>query len=527
MDYTSIIKYIEEKQGIRTVKSTEAYRDEVYIDVNEKDFAKACLGLHKKLNSPVVMFFALDERSRRNCFVIQCVFLSFECRKWFFVRTEISGESPEFDSLSRQIYSASLFEREIREMFGIEPRGNPDLRGLRLHEEVWPRGNYPLRKDFKAGQVKNEAGGEYKFARIEGEGVFEVPVGPVHAGIIGPGHFRFSVAGEPIINLELRLGFTHRGAEKLFEGKAPEEAFGLAERVSGDSCFAHGLAFCRAVEKIKGIAVPYKDELTRAVFLELERMYNHAADIGGMAVDVGFSFPSMYAAIIKEAILCLNDRLTQSRYLKGVNKIGGLSKSIDKEAEQFLSDSLKSLEKDFNELKKMLFNSVSFMDRVEGTGILRKKTASDLGVVGLAARASGIPVDLRRIFPGIYEKSGFNMVRKQEGDCLARLCVRIEEFEESIRLIRALTAKLDLKDGGAAGAGVLKHNFGLGYAEGWRGQVLYWVKLDEAGSIDRCKIVDPSFNNWQGLSFAVLGDIVPDFPLCNKSFDLSYSANDL
>lgn len=500
------------------------YPDEINIKVSPRIFKDTCLALHKILPSPVMALFALDERRERGCFEINSIFVDFKNSRWITVSMDIPQENPSFDSLAKSMYSASLFEREIWEMFGIQAKGHPDLRRLRLHDEVWAQGNYPLRKDFRKMQSGNLS--DYKFGRVEGDGIFEVPVGPVHAGIIGPGHFRFSVAGEPIINLELRLGFAHRGVEKLFEDKLYYEALGLSECVCGDSSFAHSLAFTQAVEKISGAAIPAQAVYLRGIFLELERMYNHVNDMGGIATDVGFSFPAAFASIIKEAILQLNARLTGNRYLRKVNTIGGVLADIDEAKKQALLDSLKRLKRDFNELVKMLYSSVSFMDRVDTAGVLRRKTAEDLGVVGLTARASGIPTDLRKYFPGVYQEAKFKMASQESGDVLARLRVRISEFQESCRLIEEFASRLH-KDGKLKTDPELKAGSALGYAEGWRGPVLYWLKIDPAGLIQRCKIVDPSFLNWQGLSYAVLGNIIPDFPLCNKSFDLSYSGNDL
>lgn len=516
MDRAEIILILEKKP--------ENYPDETSIKVRPEDFKGVCLALHKELHSPVMAFFAVDEREKRSVFAINCVFLSIEKKRWVTVIADIPHDKASFDSIAKEVYSASLFEREIREMFGIEPKGNPDVRRLHLHDEVWPEGNFPLRKDFRKMAGGNL--GEYRFDRVDGEGVFEVPVGPVHAGIIGPGHFRFSVAGEPIINLEARLGFTHRGVEKLFEGKSCSEAVRLSECVSGDSAFAHSLAFAMAAEKISGISVSAEANYTRGVFLELERMYNHVNDIGGMAVDVGFSFPAAYASIIKEAILQVNETLTGSRYLKNVNTVGGILAEMGPEKKKVLSVVLKKIARDFIELEKVLHSSVSFMDRVDTTGILRRKTAEDFGVVGLCARASGIPMDLRSLFPAEYKEAGFVPAVEQTGDVLARLKVRISEFKESCRLIECFLDKISSGSVGDAKPGI-KAGQALGYVEGWRGPVLYWLKTDASGSIERCKVVDPSFHNWQGLTYAVLGNIIPDFPLCNKSFDLSYSGNDL
>ena len=525
MDCPEIISRIrKEFPRFSPLSSALVYPDELRLQVEPKDFKDTCLALHKILPSPIEALFAVDERKAAQKFAINCVFVSFKERQWVILSMDIPEENPAFESLARSIYSASLFEREIKEMFGIEPKGNPDLRRLNLHDEVWPQGNYPLRKDFKKAQ--GDAQGEYKFDRVDGVGVFEVPVGPVHAGIIGPGHFRFSVAGEPVINLEARLGFTHRGVEKLFEGKLYPQALRLAECVSGDASFAHSLSFTQAAEKIAMIPVPKQAAYIRAVFLELERMYNHANDIGGMSLDVGFSFPAALAAIIKEAILQLNEKLSASRYLKGVNCAGGVLTEIDEVKKELIRRSLKNIQRDFSGLVKILNSSVSFMDRVDTTGVLRRKTAEDLGIVGLAARASGIPTDLRKYFPGVYQEAKFKMAVEQSGDCLARLRVRIAEFEESARLIGEFLDKIkpgeincvefELREGSA-----------LGYIESWRGPVLYWLKTNPGGLIERCKIVDTSFHNWQGLAYAALGNIIPDFPLCNKSFDLSYPGNDL
>ncbi|MCX5694773.1 MAG: NADH-quinone oxidoreductase subunit C [Candidatus Omnitrophica bacterium] len=502
----------------------QRHPDEIFIKVSPQIFKDTALVLHKILPSPVMMLFAVDERKLGGVFTVNAVFVHLKQAQWIIVSMDIPQEDPHFDSLAKNMHSATLFEREIWEMFGIEPKGNPDLRRMNLHDEVWPPGNFPLRKDFKEMQARGLS--EFKFNKVEGVGIFEVPVGPVHAGIIGPGHFHFSVAGEPIVNLEIRLGFTHRGVEKLFEGKPCVEAIRLAECISGDNSFAYSVAFAIAAEKISGMLISEHAAYLRGIFLELERMYNHVNDIGGMATDVGFSFPAAYAALIKEAILQLNEKLTASRYLKKVNVIGGVSIDIDESKKTIIFNSLEKIKKDFEELIKILNFSVSFMDRVDATGTLIKKTAQDLGIVGLVARASGIPTDLRKYFPGVYDQAKFKMMTQEGGDVLSRLQIRFSEFTESCRLIEEFTRKLNDCRHTQVNP-VFKQASALGYTEGWRGPVLCWLKTDSNGLIQRCKIVDPSTHNWQGLSYAVLGNIIPDFPLCNKSFNLSYSGNDL
>lgn len=504
--------------GIVPVRLTND--NEVYIEVSPADFKPACLALHKQLRSTVMLMFAEDRRSSEGTFVVRAGFIGVKQRQWFFIEQKVPG--PAFDSIAKEIYSANLFEREIKELFGLEPEGNPDGRRLRLHDEVWPLGHYPLRKDFRPEAVSGKTGA-YPFMPVAGVGVFEIPVGPVHAGIIGPGHFRFSVAGEPIIHLESRLGFTHRGVEKLLEGRDAAEAVRLAECVAGEAAFAHSLACCRAAERVGGIIVPPRAEYLRAVFLELERLYNHVADIGTIALDVGFSFPAAEASILKENLQALNAELTGSRFLKHVNLPGGVSWDLDHAGVEKLLAGLAAIARDFRRLREMLYASVSFLDRVETTGELSKKLAEDLGVIGLAGRASGVKLDLREVFPGVYDNLKVKV--REKGDVLARLELRLDEFEESVRQIERLARKLP--EGAIAAAEMLVGNGqALGWAESWRGPVLYWLRFTE-GRIERGKIVDPSFHNWTGLSSAVLNNIVPDFPVCNKSFNLSYSGNDL
>ncbi len=525
MDNSGIISEIKKRTPYFSAISVSQDRpDEILLRVSPDMFKGACLALHKILSSPVMALYALDERKARKVYVVNCVFLDAAKGLWVTVSIDVPETEPGFESLSKDIHSASLFEREIWEMFGIEPKGHPDLRRLRLHDEVWPEGNHPLRKDFKSAEGGKLS--EYKFNRVEGEGVFEVPVGPVHAGIIAPGHFRFSVAGEPIINLEARLGFIHRGVEKLFEGKSCMAAVRMAERVCGNSGFAHSLAFARGAEKIFGITPSKETDYLRAIFLELERMYNHIGDIGTMAIDVGFSFPASYASIIKEALMQLNEELTGSRYLRTINDIGRVLTDLDDNKKDLLRSSIDKVFTDFKEVVKILNSSVSFMDRVDDAGLLRKKTAEDLGVVGLPARASGIAVDLRKSFPGVYHELRLNVMKGEKGDALSRLRIRVSEFEESARLVLELlnkvdqSAPVDIEYKPRAGQAI-------GYAEGWRGAVIYALKTDSNGLIERCKIVDPSFHNWTALTYAVLDNIIPDFPLCNKSFNLSYPGNDL
>ncbi|MDD5423210.1 MAG: NADH-quinone oxidoreductase subunit C, partial [Candidatus Omnitrophica bacterium] len=462
MDNIKIVSDILASKKIDVADLAVLHRNELYIAVSGEHFVKACNLLHKAFNSPVMMLFAEDMRPSSGVYMLYCVFLNVHTRCWIFVRQEIAPGDMKFYSLAKDIYSASLFEREVKEMFGIEPSGNPDARRLKLHNEVWPGGYYPLRKDFIP--PRDDIGGEslYQFKRVEGEGVFEVPVGPVHAGIIGPGHFRFSVAGEPIINLETRLGWTHRGVEKLLEGKDPREAVKIFECVSGDTAFGYSQAFCQSVEKVLGLEIPDRAQIIRVLCLELERLYNHANDMGGIALDVGFSFPAQFASLVKENILQLNQSLSLSRYLKGINAIGGVEPDIGPEKIALIQKALPNIQKDLLALEEMLFSSVSFMDRVDTTGTLRVTTARDLGVTGVAARASGIALDMRKGFPGAYGKFSFNIAKEHSGDVAARLKVRCIEAKESISLVRQCIEKLGSCEGSLKAAAQYKEGIALG-----------------------------------------------------------------
>ncbi len=510
---------------VKPLTVNTSHKDESYLTVMHEDFIPACLAFHKLCHSPVMMMFVEDKRRTRGCFRLNTAFYAAAERHWYYVCLDFPSDNKDFPALAKEIYSAILFEREIWEMFGIHPEGSLDLRRLRLHEEVWPDGYFPLKKDFTPPTEMGNTGRRYNFIKGEGEGPFEVPVGPVHAGIIGPGHFRFTAAGEPIINLEIRLGFTHRGIEKLMEGKTLDEALKLSECVSGDSALANSLAFCEAAEKIFNLEPPARARLIRAICLELERLYNHVNDIGGIALDVGFTFASAFASVMKEELLQLNAMLTASRYLKGINVVGGVTRDISGQSAVELAERLKGLSSDLKELEDILFSSASFMDRVDSTGILRQKTAEDIGIIGLAGRASGLTLDLRsNIEP--YYSAGFKPVVLSGGDVLCRLRIRLLEFKQSVEMIGCFLEQL-IPGSISNIPSSVKEDFALGAVEGWRGPVLYWLKLDGKRKIERCKIVDPSFHNWEGLSFAVQGEIIPDFPLCNKSFDLSYSGNDL
>ncbi|HKT34748.1 MAG TPA: NADH-quinone oxidoreductase subunit C [Nitrospira sp.] len=482
--------------------------------------------LHEALHGRLALLFAVDGRPLAEKYEIQYVF-SVNAQ-WVVLTVGLVGQDRLFPSITPSVHAAQWYEREIRDLFGLIPQGHPDLRRLVRHEH-WPKGTHPLVKDFLWDKTIGRQQGEYRFRHIEGEGVFEVPVGPIHAGIIEPGHFRFSVAGEPIMQLEIRHFWKHRGIEKLFEQQTLTTALPLAERVSGDTTLGHGLAYCEAVEKLLHLEVPRRARYLRSLFLELERLHNHLGDVGAICNDTAYTLAHAHCSRMKEQVMQLNDQLTGSRFLRGALIIGGVSNDVSAIQRSELVDVLEAIEKDFAELESIIFANASLTDRLETTGVLTERTAWDHGVLGVVGRASGMDQDVRRDRPfAAYDELTVNTVLYRYGDVRARLRVRMDEIHESIRLIREIRHKIP------QGPIIVASNrtpqpgqWALSAVEGWRGEILYVVMAGENGRVHRCKVRDPSFVNWPAIQWAVVGNIIPDFPLINKSFNLSYAGNDL
>jgi Ni,Fe-hydrogenase III large subunit/Ni,Fe-hydrogenase III component G len=431
---------------------------------------------------------------------------------------------PAVPSLARLSFPAGRFEREMHDLYGVVPEGHPLPRRLVRHFH-WPRGWHPMLAS--AGDPPAFAGtdGPYPFRTVEGPGVYEIPVGPVHAGMIGPGHFRFSVSGETILNLKARLWFTHRGIEKHLAGRTPADAAELAARISGDTTAGHTLAFCLAVEDALGLAVPGPQQRLRAMLLELERLYNHVADIGALCNDVGYGILNAHASRIRERLLRVNDAVTGHRLLRGAIHPGGtIIRALPDPGE------LAAIGTDIAEVAALALDHSVVRDRFAGTAVLTGAQAADLGTLGYVARASGLRTDARRDhpLPGIeFPPVAYTHA---SGDVLARFTTRAEEIQPAIAFITETVQRLDGDLGTAPSLslpapGVARS--GVGIAEGWRGTIVHRVELAANGTLTRVKIADPSFFNWPALPVALADTIVPDFPLANKSFNLSYAGNDL
>jgi hydrogenase-4 component G len=417
--------------------------------------------------------------------------------------------------------AAAWYERELRDQFGVEIEGHPDLRRLMLHGN-WPDGVHPMVDNVAQAPWGNVP---YSFLKVEGDGVCEVPVGPVHAGIIEPGHFRFSVVGDTVLHLELRHFYTHKGTEKLFEGSDPELAVMIAESVSGDNCFSHAVAYCQAVEAAVGSIVPPKAEAIRLIGQELERLVFHIADVGALCGDVGFSVPAPYCNELKERLLQQSTALLGTRYWRGIAIPGGVTKELPASGAQQLRETVRSVAKEFAELAQMVLDTPSVQNRFESTGVLTPQIARDLALVGPVARASDVKIDVRHDHPyGAYKTRRVEPVAYHYGDVLARARVRIDEAAASALL---LEEALEAIPAGAVANSIAISGDSAGFSavESPRGELLYSVEI-RRGQIARCHIKSPSFQNWPALPLTMPGNIIADFPLINKSFNLSYSGCD-
>jgi Ni,Fe-hydrogenase III large subunit/Ni,Fe-hydrogenase III component G len=523
---TSFMEELRERfpEQVRSVQ--EPVSGQVVVLLNDSDVREVVRYFLTEHEARLVTVFAEDRAKDEGVFYNYYVFDRPGEPTWVILKAPIPADHPTFQSLAAELPSVNWQEREIQDWFGLEAVGHPNPRRVALHDN-WPD-VHPLHKDFPLDTVLPPFEGERHIYRpAYGEGVFQIPVGPVHAGIIEPGHFNFSVAGEPILYLQLRMFYTHKGTEKLFENMPIHRAVFLAESVSGDSAFSHGTAFCQAIERAAGIEVPARAQLMRAILLELERIANHISDIGAIANDVGFGIANAHAGRVRELVLGLSESLSGSRVLRGMVAIGGVRRDWNRAQVDAIGNTLDVVEREFRDLVAILEASNSTRERLEHTGILRREKALMLGVVGVGGRASGVDLDVRRDHPyEAYRDLPFSVPVYQAGDVRHRMLVRMDEVGESIRMIRVAAARLPDGPHRAPVQRIPPNRCALSAVEGWRGEIIYWVRTGEGDCLERCKVKDPSINNWPAIVEAVEGNIVADFPVINKSFNLSYSGTD-
>jgi Ni,Fe-hydrogenase III large subunit len=429
----------------------------------------------------------------------------------------------EYDSISAHWPAAQAFEREMAEQYGIIPRGHPWLKPLRYHDtddsRPAPWGRFDSSKTIP---------GDYPFYRVEGEEVHEVAVGPVHAGIIEPGHFRFQCHGEDVLHLEIVLGYQHRAAEPLLVHPNSTRSAIVAETLAGDSSIGHALAYCTAIEGLACAGVGARANAIRGIALELERLANHAGDLGALGTDIGFLPTSSFLGRLRGEFLNLTAEVCGNRFGRNLLRPGGVLQDIPVDLAEKLSGRLQGLQKEMREVLELLFSQPSVLARFEGTGALTIQQADDFGLVGPPARACGCSRDVRHDHPhGVYQFAQVALATAQTGDVYARAMVRWLEVQRSIELLLELLEHLpqgairttlgDLRPGAMA----------VGMAESWRGEAVHVAFSDYSGRLSFVKAKDPSIHNWFGLAQALRGVAISDFPLCNKSFNLSYAGHDL
>jgi Ni,Fe-hydrogenase III large subunit len=441
----------------------------------------------------------------------------------------LRGET--YPGLSRRYPCAVRMQRAVADLSGVHYGEVGDVRPW-LRHAAWPAGVHPLRAadaDRLAGVPAPAAVDEqYAFVPVEGDGVHEIGVGPVHAGIIEPGHFRFSVVGEKVLRLEERLGYAHKGTERLWRGMEPAAGLALAGRVSGDSMAAYGWAWSLAVESLCDAHAPPRADWLRAFALERERVANHLGDLGAIGNDAALAFGLTQFSRLKEEWLRRNAVLFGHRFARDWIVPGGVRADLGAEALARVREDTFLLETQVREMRTIYGGHAGLQDRFHGTGCVPAELARQLGLTGLAARASGTGSDLRVTQPtGAYAALGARLSLRQDGDVAARVEVRFDEVFESLRLLRGIA---DAIPGGPVQApcgAARAHARAAGRVEGWRGEILVAIETDGAGAILRAHAHDPSWQNWPAIEHAVIGNIVPDFPLINKSFNLSYSGHDL
>jgi Ni,Fe-hydrogenase III large subunit len=412
-----------------------------------------------------------------------------------------------------------LFEREMAEQYGVVPQGHPWLKPVRFQQ--------PYRTSAtNAGTAP--VIGVTDFYRVEGEEVHEVAVGPVHAGVIEPGHFRFQCHGETVFHLEISLGYQHRGVEKNLTGGPNKRSIHYMETLAGDTSIGHALAYCQNLETLAGCAVPLRAQILRGVALELERCANHTGDLGALAADVGYLPTASYCGRIRGDFLNLTALLCGSRFGRGFVRPGGVAFDVDAARKAQLLEQLENALRDLTSATDLLWETPSVLARFESTGPITAQACEELGLVGPAARACGMERDVRQDFPsGIYRFAQIPVSTWTTGDVFARAYVRRLEIQRSVAYIRNQLATLADGPIREECPSPVPDRLAVALVEGWRGEICHVALTDGAGRFARYKVVDPSFHNWTGLALALRDQQISDFPLCNKSFNLSYCGHDL
>jgi Ni,Fe-hydrogenase III large subunit len=427
-------------------------------------------------------------------------------------RTDLEGST--FPSMTPACPEVHLFERELAEQWGVTPQGHPWLKPVRFQ---------PSRRGVPAARI-----GVTDYYAIEGGEVHEVAVGPVHAGVIEPGHFRFQCYGETVLHLEISLGYQHRGVERALVGGPDRRSIHYAETLAGDTTIGHATAYCQALEALAGASVPARGLALRAIALELERLANHVGDLGALSGDVGFAPAAAFCGRLRGDYLNLTAELCGSRFGRAMVRPGGTRFDVMPKLAATIATRIEQALNDTAEAAQLLWDTASVQARFEETGRLETEIAEQLGVVGLVARASGLHRDIRTTHAtGYYRFAHIPMSVVPSGDVFGRAFVRFQEIKRSVEYIRRELAVLPSGPTLTSVAAPRPDHITVSMIEGWRGEICHVAITDERGRFATYKVVDPSCHNWMALAIAMRGQQVSDFPLCNKSFNLSYCGHDL
>jgi Ni,Fe-hydrogenase III large subunit/Ni,Fe-hydrogenase III component G len=485
--------------------------------LNFNEFKETLIHHHKN-GKRLVALFAVPKKQHN---LLIAIVANDSQKKLYFLQTQIEETYP---SLTLAIPSAHLFEREIAEQWGIIPKGHPWLKPVRYHASYHKQG----RDAWGRASSKPITPGVFDFFSIKNNQIHEVGVGPVHAGIIEPGHFRFQCDGEKVLFLETALGYQHRGIEKALKDGPNEKTLYYMQTLAGDTTIGHTLAYCHNIEALSDCKIPMRAEYLRGIALELERLANHTGDLGALSNDIGFLPTASYCGKLRGDYLNLTAELCGSRFGREMLNPGGVNFDVDDELIDIILTKLNKTYKLTIDACNLLWDRPSVMTRFEKTGILKNENAQELGIVGLAARASGLKRDVRSDYPlGVYQKKFYSPAHYFSGDVYARAFVRFLELQESYSYIKYLLNHLPQGPVIASIPSLKPNALSLSLVEGWRGEICHIAITDEKGSFEHYKVVDPSFHNWMGLAYVLRQEKIFNFPLCNKSFNLSYAGHDL
>jgi len=435
-------------------------------------------------------------------------------------RTRVCDRYP---ALTPEVPQAHWFEREIAEQWGVVPEGHPWLKPIRFHPSYSPsRDAWGRERAMPIEPCVTD------YFRVEGEEIHEVAVGPVHAGIIEPGHFRFQCHGENVLHLEIELGYQHRGIERALAGGPNPRTAHYMETLAGDTTIGHATAYASVLEALGDVMPSPRAQAIRAIALELERLANHTGDLGALASDIGFLPTASYCGRLRGDVLNLTALLCGNRFGRNLVRPGGVRFDLTPQTADDLLTRLHTTFEDVRNAVDLLWETPSVMSRFDGTGAVSRQDAARLGLVGPAARASGVNLDVRSDLPwGIYQSHELPSVTFQTGDVAARAYVRWFEIQKSVEFIGDVIGALPVGPVSQEVPPPAKEHVAVALTEGWRGEICHVAVTDEHGRLRHYKITDPSFHNWFGLAMALRGQQISDFPLCNKSFNLSYCGHDL